>query len=98
MLTNLKSLETRQGAGSTLTQQLAKLLFTTRKRTYGRKAFEMLCARKLESKFTKDQILLLYLNLAYFGHGLYGVESASRFYFREIRQGSGTREAAMLVG
>ena len=97
MLTNLKSLETRQG-GSTLTQQLAKLLFTTRKRTYGRKAFEMLCARKLESKFTKDQILLLYLNLAYFGHGLYGVESASRFYFGKSAKDLELGEAAMLVG
>ncbi len=97
MLTNLKSMETRQG-GSTLTQQLAKLLFTTRKRTYGRKAFEMLCARKLESKFTKDQILLLYLNLAYFGHGLYGVESASRFYFGKSAKDLELGEAVMLVG
>ncbi|MBI3563730.1 MAG: transglycosylase domain-containing protein, partial [Elusimicrobia bacterium] len=65
----------RQQGGSTLTQQLAKQMFTTRKKTVGRKIFEFFCARKLEEKFTKDQILLMYFNLAYFGHGCFGVES-----------------------
>ncbi|HEX4048629.1 MAG TPA: biosynthetic peptidoglycan transglycosylase, partial [Elusimicrobiota bacterium] len=71
----------RVQGGSTLTQQLAKQMFTTRKKTLGRKIFEYFCARKLEQKYTKDQILLMYLNFAYFGHGCFGVESASQYYF-----------------
>ncbi len=87
----------RQG-GSTLTQQLAKQMFTTRKKTLGRKIFEFFCARKLEEKFTKDQILLMYFNLAYFGHGCFGVESASRYYFAKPASALEVGEAAMLVG
>ncbi|MFA6094057.1 MAG: PBP1A family penicillin-binding protein [Elusimicrobiota bacterium] len=97
MLVNLRTLSKRQG-GSTLTQQLAKLLFTTRKKTYGRKVFELFCARKLEEKFTKDQLLLMYLDFAYFGHGAFGVESASRFYFDKSARALQLEEAAMLVG
>lgn len=87
----------RQG-GSTLTQQLAKQMFTTRERTAGRKIFEFFCARKLERKFTKDQILLMYLNFAYFGHATFGVESASRYYFGKPASALEIGEAALLVG
>jgi 1A family penicillin-binding protein len=88
----------RPQGGSTLTQQLAKQMFTTRERTAGRKLFEFFCARKLEQKFTKDQILLMYLNFAYFGHGAFGVESASRYYFGKSADALQIGEAALLVG
>jgi 1A family penicillin-binding protein len=88
----------RQQGGSTLTQQLAKEMFTTRKKTLGRKIFELFCARKLEEKYTKDQILLMYLNFAFFGHGCFGVESASRFYFGKPAAALDVGESAMLVG
>ncbi|MEK7388094.1 MAG: transglycosylase domain-containing protein [Elusimicrobiota bacterium] len=88
----------RSQGGSTLTQQLAKQMFTTRKKTLGRKIFELFCARKLEEKFTKDQILLMYLNFAYFGHGCFGVEAASRYYMGTPSSGLDIGQAAMLVG
>ena len=97
VLTDLRHLRKAQG-GSTLTQQLAKMMFTTRKKTIGRKAFELFCARKLEQKFTKDQILLMYLNFAYFGHGAFGIEAASRYYFGKPAKELQLGEAAMLVG
>jgi penicillin-binding protein 1A len=87
----------RAQGGSTLTQQLAKMMFTTRKKTLGRKIFELFCARKLEEKYTKDQILLMYLNFAYFGHGCFGVESASRYYFGKPAAAMDVGESAMLV-
>ena len=88
----------RSQGGSTLTQQLAKQMFTTRKRTAGRKIFEYFCVRKLEQKFTKDQILMMYLNFAYFGHGAFGVESASRYYFGKPASALDVGEAAIIVG
>lgn len=88
----------RQQGGSTLTQQLAKEMFTTRKKTLGRKIFEYFCARKLEEKYTKDQILLMYLNFAFFGHGCFGVESAAHFYFGKPASALNVGESAMLVG
>ncbi|MEK7233882.1 MAG: PBP1A family penicillin-binding protein [Elusimicrobiota bacterium] len=88
----------RSQGGSTLTQQLAKQMFTTRKRTAGRKIFEFFCVRKLEQKFTKDQILMMYLNFAYFGHGAFGVESASRYYFDKPTSSLDIGESAMMVG
>ncbi|MFI5350841.1 MAG: transglycosylase domain-containing protein [Elusimicrobiota bacterium] len=88
----------RQQGGSTLTQQLAKQMFTTRKKTLGRKIFEYFCAHKLEQKYTKDQILLMYLNFAYFGHGCFGVESAAQYYFGKPASALEVGEAAMLVG
>jgi len=97
MWMNLRRFRKAQG-GSTITQQLAKLMFTTRKKTFGRKIFEAFCARKLEEKFTKDQILLMYLNFAYFGHGCFGVESAARFYFGKSTRDLELCEAALLAG
>jgi len=93
MLTHVR----RPQGGSTLTQQLAKQMFTTRKKTLGRKIFELFCAFKLEQKYTKDQILLMYLNFAYFGHGCFGVESASQYYFGKPASALDVGEAAMLV-
>ncbi len=67
--------------GSTITQQLAKNLFLTQDRTWTRKLQELVLALWLERKFTKDEILELYLNRVYFGAGAYGVEAAAQRYF-----------------
>ncbi len=69
-----------QGA-STITQQLARMLFLNREKTLKRKIKELLLAIQIERKYSKDQILTFYLNNIYLGHGIYGVEAASRFYF-----------------
>lgn len=97
MIVNARRLRVAQG-GSTLTQQLAKVMFTTRRKTFGRKAFEVFCARKLEEKFTKDQLLLMYLNFAYFGHGAFGIESAAQYYFGKPAAALRLPESALLVG
>src|SRR4030095_9139320 len=70
----------RQG-GSTLTQQLARNIFLTNSRNFGRKMKEAILALALERKFTKDQIIELYLNRVYFGGGAYGIDAASRKFF-----------------
>ncbi len=66
---------------STITQQVVKNLLLTPERSFGRKVRELILARRLEAEFTKDEILGLYLNHINFGHGRYGVEEASRYYF-----------------
>jgi len=87
----------RQG-GSTITQQLAKNLFLSPERTFGRKVREMLLAFSLERRFTKDEILELYLNRVYLGAGAWGVEAAARTYFGKSARGVSLAEAAMLAG
>ena len=67
--------------GSTITQQLAKILFLSPQRSMKRKVKELILAFRLESALTKEQIITLYLNNAYFGSGNYGVSSASKYYF-----------------
>src|SRR5882757_9403770 len=84
--------------GSTLTQQLAKNLFLTQERTVTRKLQEVLLAVWLERKFTKTQILELYLNRVYFGSGSYGIEQASLRYFGKSARQLNVAEAAMLAG
>lgn len=84
--------------GSTLTQQLAKNLFLTQERTVSRKIQEAILAVWLEQKYTKDQILELYLNRVYFGSGAYGVEAAARKYFGHGARQVSLPEAAMLAG
>ncbi|MFI5014511.1 MAG: PBP1A family penicillin-binding protein [Hyphomicrobiales bacterium] len=84
--------------GSTLTQQLAKNLFLTQERTLSRKIQEAILAVWLERKFTKDQILELYLNRVYFGAGAYGIEAAARRYFSKPARSLSLSEAAMLAG
>ncbi|MDC4205080.1 MAG: transglycosylase domain-containing protein [Candidatus Manganitrophus sp.] len=79
-LTNLENMRIRQGA-STITQQLTRSLFLTPERTMERKLKEILLARKMEMMLTKDEILEIYLNQIYFGHGAYGVQVAARTYF-----------------
>ncbi|NOX82328.1 MAG: PBP1A family penicillin-binding protein [Alphaproteobacteria bacterium] len=84
--------------GSTITQQLARNLFLSPEQTYERKAKEALLALWLESHYTKDQILSLYLNRIYLGAGTYGIESAAQTYFGKSARDATLSEAAMLAG
>jgi penicillin-binding protein 1A len=84
--------------GSTITQQLAKNLFLTQERTINRKLQEALLAIWLERKFSKTQILELYLNRVYFGSGAYGIEQASQHYFGKSARQITVAEAALLAG
>jgi penicillin-binding protein 1A len=97
MITNLFSGRLVQG-GSTLTQQLAKNLFLEPERTLERKVQEAVLAIWLETQFTKDQILELYLNRVYFGAGAYGVDAAARRYFAKSARDITLAEAAILAG
>jgi len=87
----------RQG-GSTITQQLARNIFLTNSRTFGRKVKEGVLALALEQKFTKDQILELYLNRVYFGGGAYGIDAASRTFFGHGAERLSLGEAAIIAG
>ncbi len=84
--------------GSTITQQLAKNLFLTQERTISRKIQEALLAVWLEKRFTKDQILELYMNRVYFGSGAYGVEAAGQRYFGRSARNLSLAESAVLAG
>ena len=84
--------------GSTITQQLAKNLFLTQERTFGRKIQELVLALWLERKFSKAEILELYLNRVYFGAGAYGVDAAAQRYFGKSARQVSIAEAAMLAG
>lgn len=94
---NLRAGSVVQG-GSTISQQAAKNLFLTPDRTFRRKIQELLLALWLEQRFTKDQILAIYLNRAYFGAGAYGVDAAARKYFNRPATRVSTYQAAMLAG
>ncbi len=87
----------RQG-GSTITQQLARNIFLTNNRTFVRKVKEGILALALERKFSKDQILELYLNRVYFGGGAYGVDAASRKFFGHGADHLSLGEAAIIAG
>ena len=84
--------------GSTLTQQLAKNLFLSPSRTFDRKIQEAMLALYLESRYSKKQILTLYLNRVYFGAGVYGIEAASEKFFGKHASELGLTEAAMIAG
>ena len=84
--------------GSTITQQLAKNLFLSPARTFDRKIQEALLALYLESRYTKNQILTLYLNRVYFGAGVYGIEAAAERFFGKPASKLSLTEAAMLAG
>ncbi len=84
--------------GSTITQQLAKMMFLKPDRTIKRKVQELMLAWQLEKTFSKEQILTLYLNRAYFGAGNYGIASASRYYFSKPVAKLNLNESAMLAG
>lgn len=97
MVRNLLSMELRQG-GSTITQQLSKNLFLESDRTVRRKVQELILSFWLESRYTKDTILELYLNRVYFGSGAWGVDAASRVYFNKPPLELGLNESAILAG
>jgi penicillin-binding protein 1A len=97
LITNLRAGHTRQGA-STITQQVVKTFLLTPERTFRRKIQEIILARRLESSLTKQEIMTLYMNQIYFGHGRYGVEEAARFYFGKHVGELNIGEAAMLAG
>lgn len=94
---NLTSGRLREG-GSTLTQQLAKNLFLTQERTLSRKVQELILSLWLEAKYSKNEILELYMNRVYFGAGAYGVEAAAQRYFGKSARQVTLSEAAMLAG
>ncbi|MBI2205869.1 MAG: PBP1A family penicillin-binding protein [Candidatus Rokubacteria bacterium] len=84
--------------GSTITQQLTKLLFLTPDKSLDRKLKEAVLALELERRYSKDRILEMYLNQIYFGHGAYGVEAAARTYFGKSVSELAIRESALLAG
>jgi penicillin-binding protein 1A len=94
---NLRGGRLRQG-GSTITQQVIKNVLLTQERTMDRKMREMILARQIEAELGKDEILELYLNHIYFGHGRYGVEEAARVYFGKSIRDVTLGEAAILAG
>ena len=97
MVRNIKKKRFVEG-GSTLTQQLARNLFLTRKRNLSRKIAEAILAVQIERRYTKPEILQMYLNQVYWGHNAYGIESASRLYFNKSADELNISESAMLVG
>ncbi len=96
-VTDVRAGRVVEGA-STITMQLARSLFLSRERTWRRKVEEAFLAVELEKNYSKQQILTLYLNLVNLGHGNYGVEAASRYYFGKPAAKLTLAEAATLVG
>merc|ERR1711991_678042 len=94
---NLKDMRYSQGA-STITQQLSKLIFLNAEKTLSRKLRELIIAFYLEYRFTKVEILSMYLNRAYFGSGQYGIKAASKRYFSKLPKELSIAETAVLVG
>ena len=97
MITNIFRKRYAQGA-STITQQVAKNIFLTPNKTVRRKVQELLLSFWLEHKFTKNQIMALYLNRVYFGSGNYGANAAANWYFNKNVYDLNVREAAVLAG
>ncbi len=84
--------------GSTITQQVVKTFFLSPERTIRRKMQEVILSRRLENELSKDEILYLYLNQIYFGHGNYGVQEASRYFFNRPVEKLTLAEHALLAG
>ncbi len=97
MKTNILAGKFVQG-GSTITQQVAKMLLLTRKKKLSRKVKEFFVAQKIENRFSKDQILFLYLNEVYLGGGYYGIKSAFKGYFGKELEEVTVAEAALVAG
>ncbi|HEX9900383.1 MAG TPA: transglycosylase domain-containing protein, partial [Candidatus Methylomirabilis sp.] len=97
MVMNLLTRRKSQG-GSTITQQLARVLFLTPEKSFTRKVKEALLAVEIEKHYSKDRILELYFNQVYFGHGAYGVEAAAQTYFKKSVEQLTLAEAAMVAG
>ncbi|MFW7395671.1 transglycosylase domain-containing protein, partial [Vagococcus fluvialis] len=86
------------GGGSTITQQLAKNAFLSQEQTMTRKAKELFLAIEIEKEYSKDEIMEMYLNKAYFGNGVWGIQDASLKYFGKNASDVTIDEAAVLVG
>lgn len=97
MVMNLLTRRKSQG-GSTITQQLARVLFLTPEKSFTRKVKEALLAVEIEKHYSKDRILEMYFNQVYFGHGAYGVEAAAQTYFKKSVEQLTLAEAAMVAG
>ncbi len=96
LVTDILHMQLKEG-GSTITQQLAKIMFLTPEKTISRKIKEAYLAIKIERELSKEKILELYLNNVYFGHGAYGVEMASKIYFGKSVTNINLAEAALLA-
>ncbi len=94
---NIKAGHTVQG-GSTITQQLAKIVFLSPERTLKRKLQEAILAIQLERKYSKQQILAIYLNKVYLGSGIYGIDAAAKYYFGKNIKDLTLYEAAIIAG
>jgi penicillin-binding protein 1A len=94
---NLFDLRGARGT-STITQQLSRDLFLTKEQTFARKIKEVLLSFKIESTYSKDEILEMYLNQIYFGEGTYGIEAASRKYFGKPVRELGLNQIALIAG
>ncbi len=97
LLADLKAGKKVQGA-STISQQYARTLFLSQEKTWNRKIQEALYALRIEANYTKREILEGYLNTIYFGHGMYGIEAASEFYFHKSAKELDLAEATILAG
>lgn len=97
LLVNIKAGRVVQG-GSTITQQVAKSLLLTKERSISRKVKDFLLAQRIEKKFSKEEILFLYLNQVYLGGGYYGVKTAFEGYFAKQLSEVTIAEAAMVAG
>jgi penicillin-binding protein 1A len=97
LLINLKAGQIKQG-GSTITQQLAKMMLKDNSKTYRRKFKELILTREIEKHLTKQDILVFYLNMSYFGNGRYGISEASEYYFAKNVSDLTLEESSMLVG
>ncbi|MBQ3102086.1 PBP1A family penicillin-binding protein [bacterium] len=96
-LVNIRAGEVKQGA-STITQQLARILFLSNERTFDRKIKELIIASRIEKTITKEEILEMYLNAVYLGSGAYGVQSASETYFDKNLDELTLAEMALIAG
>lgn len=96
-INNLKAGRYKEG-GSTITQQLAKNTMLSSEKTLLRKIKEMKLARDIEKNYTKEEILEMYLNAIYFGNGIYGIDSACKYYFDKFPSEIGIAESAILAG
>src|SRR5262249_14698997 len=86
------------GGASTITQQLARTFYLTRKKAYSRKFVEMLLSRKIENELTKKEILEIYMNQIYLGQKAYGFEAAANIYYGKSLKELSIAETAMLAG
>ena len=97
MLVNMQTGDFTEG-GSTITQQLVKNLFLSQDKNYGRKAEEVVLAIDMELRYSKEEILEMYLNSIYFGSGAYGIGDAARIYYDKSPVNLNLAECAMLAG